>query len=83
MDRTLFRLQARRPTNQPRGQQPQDNFIFGELFIDQKMAKECFLQKIWIEIAMCGFFDLFKVNVPVRFSGTQGFPARRDGRYPF
>jgi len=30
---------------------------------------------------MRGFFGLRKVKVPVRFSGTQGFPARRDGRY--
>jgi hypothetical protein len=24
---------------------------------------------------------MLKVKVPINFSGTQGFPARRDGRY--
>ena len=26
-------------------------------------------------------FKILKVNVPVKFSGTEGFPLRRDGRY--
>jgi len=30
---------------------------------------------------MCRVFDMFKVEVPVVFSGTEGFPPRRDGRY--
>jgi hypothetical protein len=30
---------------------------------------------------MCGIFGLFEVKVPVIFSGTEGFPPRRDGRY--
>jgi hypothetical protein len=30
---------------------------------------------------MCTDFKMFKVKVPINFSGTQGFPARRDGRY--
>ena len=30
---------------------------------------------------MCGVFDMSKVEVPVKFSGTEGFPARRDARY--
>jgi hypothetical protein len=25
-------------------------------------------------------FKMLKVKVPIIFSGTQGFPARRDGR---
>jgi hypothetical protein len=27
------------------------------------------------------FFIILEVNVPVKFSGTGGFPLRRDGRY--
>jgi len=30
---------------------------------------------------MCRVFDMSKVKVPVIFSGTEGFPPRRDGRY--
>lgn len=30
---------------------------------------------------MCRVFDRFKVEVPGIFSGTEGFPPRRDGRY--
>jgi len=30
---------------------------------------------------MGGIFGVFEVKVHALFSGTQGFPARRDGRY--
>ena len=30
---------------------------------------------------MCGVFDMSEVEVPVKFSGTEGFPPHRDGRY--
>lgn len=30
---------------------------------------------------MCIEFLILEVNVPVKFSGTGGFPLRRDGRY--
>jgi len=30
---------------------------------------------------MCRVFDMSKVKVPIIFSGTEGFPPRRDGRY--
>ena len=30
---------------------------------------------------MCGVFGMSKVKVPVFFSGTEGFPPHRDGRY--
>jgi hypothetical protein len=30
---------------------------------------------------VCMDFKMLKVKVPIIFSGTQGFPARRDGRY--
>jgi len=33
------------------------------------------------DILMCGFFGLFEVKVPAIFFGTEGFSARRDGRY--
>ena len=26
-------------------------------------------------------FKILEVKVPIKFSGTQGFPLRRDGRY--
>jgi hypothetical protein len=31
---------------------------------------------------LCGVFGVFKVKVHAIFFGTQGFSARRDGRYP-
>jgi hypothetical protein len=33
------------------------------------------------EIKVCAGFKMLKVKVLIIFSGTQGFPARRDGRY--
>jgi hypothetical protein len=30
---------------------------------------------------VCTNFKILKVKVPIIFSGTQGFPARRDRRY--
>lgn len=30
---------------------------------------------------MCMNFKILKVEVFINFSGTQGFPLRRDGRY--
>jgi hypothetical protein len=38
------------------------------------------LQKIIRDIAVCIDFTMFKVNIPVKFSATWGFPLRRDGR---
>jgi hypothetical protein len=32
---------------------------------------------------VCIDFKMLKVKVPIIFSGTQGFPACRDGRYMF
>jgi hypothetical protein len=33
------------------------------------------------EIIRCAYiFIILEVNVPVKFSGTGGFPVRRDGR---
>ena len=31
---------------------------------------------------MCTDFKMLEVKVPIIFSSTQGFPLRRDGRYP-
>ena len=33
------------------------------------------------DIKVCTYFTILKVKVPIIFSGTEGFPARRDGRY--
>jgi len=30
---------------------------------------------------VCVDFKILEINVPVIFSGTRGFPARRDGHY--
>ena len=30
---------------------------------------------------VCTDFKMLEVKVPISFSGTQGFPARRDRRY--
>lgn len=38
-------------------------------------------QHIIRSIEVCIDFKIFKVKVPIIFSGTQGFPARRDRRY--
>jgi hypothetical protein len=32
-------------------------------------------------IKVCTDFKILEVKVPIIFSGTQGFPLRRDGRY--
>jgi hypothetical protein len=32
---------------------------------------------------VCTDFKMLKVKVSIIFFGTQGFPARRDGRYSF
>ena len=45
------------------------------------MATEYNSQKIIGIITLFIVLIIFKVNVPVTFSGTEGFPARRDGRY--
>jgi len=39
------------------------------------------LQKIIRDIALCVNFEILEFNVPVIFSGTEGFSARRDARY--
>jgi len=39
------------------------------------------LQKIIKHIALCTDFTILEVKVSIIFSGTWGFPARRDGRY--
>jgi len=30
---------------------------------------------------MCIDLEMLKIKVPIKFSGTQGFPLRRDRRY--
>jgi hypothetical protein len=45
------------------------------------VATEYNLGKIIGDIKVCIYFKIFKVKVPINFSGTQGFPARRDKRY--
>ena len=44
------------------------------------VAKEYDLYKSLGCIDMCKIFDRFEVEVPAKFSGTEGFPPRRDGR---
>jgi hypothetical protein len=44
------------------------------------MVTEYNLLKIIKDIEVCIDFKILKVKVPINFSGTQGFPARRDGR---
>jgi len=39
------------------------------------------LQEITRDIKVCTDLKMLKVKVPIIFSGTQGFPLRRDGRY--
>ena len=45
------------------------------------VAREYDLCKILGCIDMGRVFDVSKVKVPLIFSGTEGFPARRDARY--
>jgi len=45
-----------------------------------EVATEYNLQKIIREMALCIDLVILKVKVPVKISGTEGFPARRDGR---
>ena len=45
------------------------------------VATEHNLQKIIRDIVLCINFKILEFNVHVIFSGTEGFPARRDGRY--
>jgi hypothetical protein len=45
------------------------------------VVTECNLQRIIRDIALCINFVMLEVIVPVKFSGTEGFPARRDRRY--
>ena len=45
------------------------------------MATEHNLLKIIGDIEVCTDFKMLKVKVPIIFFGTQGFSARRDGRY--
>ena len=45
------------------------------------VAREYDLCKNLGDVDMCRAFDMSKVEVPVKFSGTQGFPSRRDARY--
>ena len=44
------------------------------------MAREYELYKMLADVDMCGVFDVFNVEVPIIFFGTEGFSLRRDGR---
>jgi hypothetical protein len=44
------------------------------------VATGCNSQKIIRGIALYIDLLVLKVNVPAKFSGTEGFPAYRDGR---
>ncbi len=44
------------------------------------MAREYDIHISLGDVDMCGVFDMFKVEVPDMFSGTEGFSPRRDGR---
>jgi hypothetical protein len=46
-----------------------------------EVAIEHNFQDILRDIGLCIDFEIPEVKVPVIFSGTQGFPVRRDGRY--
>jgi hypothetical protein len=56
--------------------------------ICRKIGLECLLATKehdrcghWAEASKRREFDVFEVEVPVKFFGTQGFSARREGRY--
>jgi hypothetical protein len=46
------------------------------------LAIEPNLYKETRDIAKCKDLEMLKVKVPIRFLGTMGFSARREGRYP-
>jgi hypothetical protein len=46
-----------------------------------RLAEEYDIYKIIGDIDMYTEFEMLEVKVPLDFFGTQGFSARRDGRY--
>jgi len=45
------------------------------------VAREYDLYKYLGDVDMCEVFNVFEVEVPVNFLGTEGFSPRRDRRY--
>ncbi len=56
--------------------------ISGKMRLEcSEMATEYGKYKILVDIDVRREFHVSEVKVPVRFFGTGGFSARRDGRY--